>query len=111
HAIEPALHSLLKFCPRCPCRALADKLAAPGNRNIFASPRVDQRRIVVALLPAPANENRRKIFGRITDESQRRAVSKMKLNVALEMDRPALPLPRGNEHSSATRLGAGIDGR
>src|SRR5438874_10840789 len=72
HLVKSRARPLLALFPWPPWLAIAQQHALAGDRNVAAVARIDQRRIVVALLPAPAHKHRRQIIRRVAAESKLR---------------------------------------
>ena len=90
--------------PRLPAPHARMQHAAPRDGDVRSLVRVDERRPVEALDALPARRHRGEVLLEVVREENVRAVLEVQLHVALQVDRPALPLPRGNDDLSAARL-------
>ena len=98
--------------PRTPEIHLRRERALAGDRDVRRAVGVDERRIVEALDPFPARQDRRQVERGIVRENQCRAIFKMELHPALEADRPVdRMLARGNGNDTAACGGSRVDAR
>src|SRR5215210_4083890 len=96
-------------CPGPPVlvRGRAVERAAPRDGDILLLESVDERRIVHALRALPTSVDDGQVFGRVCAELERRALRKIQVDIALEVNRAGQKRARRHDDATAARAVTG----